>query len=98
MIKVKKTGQIRSKEECVRILEDKLSPLDTRNQLKLNLWLEGVDCGEIEDIYFHDNERWSEFKSHYMDEFDDKIELMDNIMAKKKKRVKVTWISIFKGK
>jgi uncharacterized protein YeaO (DUF488 family) len=98
MIKLKKTGQIRSKEECVRILENKLSPLDDKgNQIKLNLWLDGLEC-EIEDMYFHDNEKWFKFKSRYRDEFEDKIELMDNILANKKEKVKVTWISIFKGK
>ncbi len=40
----------------------------------------------------------SKFKSRYRDEFEDKIELMDNILANKKEKVKVTWISIFKGK
>jgi uncharacterized protein YeaO (DUF488 family) len=96
MIKVKKAKQIHSKEDGVRIIEDKLCPKnDKMNQIKLDLWMEGILIG---DHLLDDTEKWSEFQNRYMDEFENKIELMDDILAKKKRRIKVTWISIFKRK
>ena len=99
MIKVKKAIQIHSKEDGVRIIEDKLCPSnDKLNQLKLDLWLDDFEGILIGDHLLDDTKKWTEFQNRYLDEFENKIELMDDILAKKKRRVKVTWISIFKGK
>ena len=38
------------------------------------------------------------FKERYRDEFEDKIELLYKIMAEKRERVKVTWISMLRIK
>lgn len=99
MIKVKKANQIRSKEEGVRIIEDKLSPSkDTQNQLKLDLWMDDFEGTFIGDHFLDNSEKWAEFENKYLDEFENKIELMDDILEKKNERIKVTWISIFKRK
>lgn len=99
MIKVKKANQIRSKEEGVRIIEDKLCPTkDNKNQLKLDLWIDDFDGNYIGDPFLDDSEKWAEFEKRYLDEFENKIELMDDILEKKRERIKVTWISIFKRK
>jgi uncharacterized protein YeaO (DUF488 family) len=96
-IKTNKANQIHCKEESVKIIEDKLcASRDTMDQLKLDLWLYDVD--EISGWSVHEPEKWDKFKNHYRDEFEDKLELMDEIMTRKKKRVKVTWISVFKRK
>ena len=99
MIKIKKANQIHDKEKGVKIIEDKLClNRDNINHSKLDQWIHEIEDGEIEDWTLQDIEKWKEFKDRYSDEFEDKIELLDMIMLKKKEKVKVTWISIFKEK
>jgi uncharacterized protein YeaO (DUF488 family) len=96
---IKKSSQIHSKEESVRIIEDKLCPSkDNKEQLKLDMWMDDFEGTFIGDPFFDDNEKWTEFQDRYLGEFENKIELMDDILTKKKERIKVTWISIFKRK
>ena len=99
MIKIKKAHQIHDREKGAKIIEDKLClALENINHSKLDKWIHEIEDGEIEDWTLQDIEKWKEFKDRYSDEFEDKIELLDRIMDKKKKKVKVTWISIFKEK
>ncbi len=99
MFKIKKISQIRDKQEGIIILEDKSYPFnDTGDQSKLGLWLEDIEKSEVEDWSLQDPERWNKFKNRYMDEFEDKIQVIDDIMGKKKDKIRVTWISVFKGK
>ncbi len=101
MIKIKRASQPHGKKEGVKILEDKLCnsnpSIDNIDQIKFDSRLNQIDYCEIGGGSLQDPERWAEFKGRYRDEFEDKIELMDNIMAKKKEKVKVTWIAVFKG-
>ena len=97
MTKIKRANQIHCKNEGVKIIEDKLCPSkDMMNQSKLDRWIQDVETRIIGEGTLEDTEKWDEFKDRYKDEFEDKIELLDRIMAKKKKRVKVTWISVHK--
>jgi uncharacterized protein YeaO (DUF488 family) len=99
MIKVKRAIQINSKEEGVKILEDKFSVSeDNMNQSKLDQWISEIENGEIDEWTDQDIEKWNGIKDRYIDKFEDKIELLDRIMANKKGKVKVTWISVFKEK
>jgi uncharacterized protein YeaO (DUF488 family) len=91
MNKIKKANQIHDREKGAKIIEDKLClALENINHSKLDKWIHEIEDGDIE--------KWKEFKDRYSDEFEDKIELLDMIMLKKKEKVKVTWISIFKEK
>ncbi|HEX7467487.1 MAG TPA: hypothetical protein VF324_02710 [Methanobacterium sp.] len=99
MIKVKRAIQINSKEEGVKILEDTFCVSeDNMNQSKLDQWISEIENGEIDEWTVHDVEKWNGIKDRYIYKFEDKIELLDRIMADKKGKVKVTWISIFKEK
>jgi uncharacterized protein YeaO (DUF488 family) len=99
MIKIKKAKQIHDKEKGVQIIEDKLClTRDNINQSKLDQWIHEIEDGEIEEWTLQDIEKWKDFKDRYSGEFEDKIVLLDKIMDKKKEKVKVTWISIFKEK
>lgn len=96
MIKIKKASQILDKEEGVKILEDKIYPSQNRTeQLKLDVWWDNIGS-QTGELFFNDNDKWTEFKDKYWDEFEDKLMLMDNIMVKKKEKLKVTWIAVFK--
>jgi uncharacterized protein YeaO (DUF488 family) len=99
MIKIKKAKQIHDKEKGVQIIEDKLClTRDNINQSKLDQWIHEIEDGEIEEWTLQDIEKWNDFKDRYSGEFEYKIVLLDKIMDKKKEKVKVTWISIFKEK
>ena len=96
MIKIKKASQIFDKNIGVKILEDKIYPSQNRmEQLKLDVWQDNI-INKTCELYFNDNDKWNEFKDRYGDEFEDKLELMDNIMVEKKEKLKVTWIAVFK--
>ena len=99
MIKIRKANQIHDKEKGAKIIEDKLCiTRDNINQSQLDKWIHEIEEVEIEEWTLKDVEKWREFKDRYRDEFEDKIDLLDKIMDKKKGKVKVTWISIFKEK
>ena len=99
MLKVKRVNQIHCKEEGVKILEDKFCLSDDNmNQSKLDHWINEIEKEKIEEWTVQDIEKWNGIKNRYMDKLEDKIELLDKIMAKKKGKVKVTWISVFKEK
>ncbi len=99
MNKIKKAKQIHNKEKGAKIIEDKLClTRENINHSKLDQWIHEIEDGEIEDWTLQDIKKWKEFKDRYRNEFEDKIELLDRIMDKKKEKVKVTWISIFKEK
>ncbi|WP_048190156.1 DUF488 family protein [Methanobacterium sp. SMA-27] len=96
MIKIKKASQILDKEEGAKILEDKIYPSQNKmEQLILDTWLDDIGS-KTRELSFNDNDKWIEFKDKYGDEFEDKLELMDSIMVKKKEKLKVTWIAVFK--
>ena len=99
MNKIKRTNQIQGKKESLKILDEKLCPSKERmKQSKLDQWLNNCETNLISEWSQEDSEKWNEFKDRYRDEFEDKIELLDKFMAKKKEQVKVSWISIVKDK
>ncbi len=99
MNKIKKANQIHNKEQGAKIIEDKLClTRENINHSQLDQWIHEIEDNEIEDWTLQDIKKWKEFKDCYGNEFEDKIELLDRIMDKKKEKVKVTWISIFKEK
>ena len=87
MIKIKKGHQILFKEEAASALEKLHRDVD-------------IETGEDENTedWTQDTDRWNGFKGRYEDEFEDKIELLDSIITKKRNRLQVTWLTIFKEK
>jgi len=86
MTKIKKGHQIHLKDDAARELEKLPKEVDVK-----------TSDDETED-WTQDFERWKEFKERYEDEFEDKLGLLDSIIKKKRNKLKVTWISIFKEK
>lgn len=87
MIKLKKSPQITVKTEAVKEIEAKLSALEITKE---------DPVPNSEEWTSDDPQRWRMFKERYEDEFEDKLGMMDSLMTKKRDKVKVTWISIFK--
>ncbi|MTK64550.1 MAG: hypothetical protein F8N15_08525 [Methanobacterium sp.] len=88
MIKLKKSPQINIKADAMKEIEAKLSSSEIIKEELIK------DSEEWTD----DPQRWRLFKERYEDEFEDKLDMMDNLMTKKRGDIKVTWISIFKKK
>lgn len=88
MMKIKKSNQINLKAEALNELEEKLSSTQKKD--------DEDKIPEDIDEWTDDPVRWNGFKERYADEFENKLNMMDSIMNKKKNRLKVTWISIFK--
>lgn len=88
MMKIKKSNQINLKAEALKELEEKLSSTQKKDE-------EDKIPEDVEE-WTDDPVRWNGFKERYADEFENKLNMMDSIMNKKKNRLKVTWISIFK--
>ncbi|UTB31941.1 MAG: hypothetical protein NKF70_10600 [Methanobacterium sp. ERen5] len=88
MIKLKKSPQINTKTDAMKEIEAKLSSSEI---------IKEDPVPEIEE-WTDDPQRWRLFKERYMDEFEDKLDMMDNLMTQKRGKIEVTWISIFKKK
>jgi uncharacterized protein YeaO (DUF488 family) len=88
MIKLKKSPQINTKADAMKEIEAKISSSETIKEDPV------TDSEEWTD----DPQRWRLFKERYHDEFEGKLDMMDNLMTKKRGKIKVTWISIFKKK
>lgn len=88
MIKLKKSPQINTKTDVMKEIEAKLSSSEIVKEDPVT---------EVEE-WTDDPKRWRLFKERYMDEFEDKLDLMDNLMTQKRGKIEVTWISIFKKK
>ncbi len=88
MIKLKKSPQINTKTDAMKEIEAILSSSEIVKEDPVT---------EVEE-WTDDPNRWRLFKERYMDEFEDKIDLMDNLMTQKRGKIEVTWISIFKKK
>jgi uncharacterized protein YeaO (DUF488 family) len=87
MIKLKKSPQINTKADAMKEIEAKKSSSEIIKEDPV------TDSEEWTD----DPQRWRLFKERYHDEFEDKLDLMNNLMTKKRGKIKVTWISIFKN-
>lgn len=86
MIKLKKTPQINTKADAMKEIEAKISSSElTKEEPQSN-----------NEEWTDDPRRWKHFKERYEDEFEDKLNMMDSLMTKKRGKIKVTWISIFK--
>jgi hypothetical protein len=86
MIKLKKSPQINVKTEALKEIEAKLSSAEITKEDPISNNEEWTD----------DPHRWGMFKERYEDEFENKLNMMDSLMNKKRGKLKVTWISIFK--
>jgi len=88
MIKIKKSNQTNLKAEALKELDEKLSSTQKKD--------DNDPIPEDVEEWTDDPVRWNGFKKRYEDEFENKMDLMDSIMTKKKEKLNVTWISVFK--
>jgi uncharacterized protein YeaO (DUF488 family) len=92
MIKIKRVYDVPSKEDGYRILIDRLWPRGlTKEKAKIDLWLKEIaPSNELRKWFFHDPEKWEEFRKRYRKELANKQELLRKIVQLEKEKGDIT--------
>jgi|SRR5437016_4932706 len=92
MIKIKRAYENLSKDDGCRILVDRLWPRGvTKNKARIDQWLKEVaPSNDLRRWFFHDLEKWDEFKKKYHVELETKKELLQKIKKIEKENRIVT--------
>ena len=83
-IQIKRAYAAPEKSDGFRILVDRLWPRGlTKEKAKVDLWLKDVaPSTELRKWFAHDPERWSEFRSRYLDELKSNSEPLAQLKEK----------------
>ena len=75
-LKIKRVYEKPSKEDCVRILVDRLWPRGlTKEKAAVDLWLKDIaPSTELRKWFSHDPKKWTEFRKKYLQELIDNQE------------------------
>ena len=75
-LKIKRVYEKPSKEDCVRILVDRLWPRGlTKEKAAVDLWLKDIaPSTELRKWFSHDPKNWTEFRKKYLQELIDNQE------------------------
>lgn len=86
MIKIKRVYEEPDENDGFRILVDRLWPRGvTKEKAKLDLWLKNIaPSNELRKWFGHDLKRWQGFYEQFVEELQDRKELLDFIKEKGK--------------
>jgi uncharacterized protein YeaO (DUF488 family) len=92
MIKIKRIYDQSAQEDGFRILVDRLWPRGiSKDRAKVDLWLREIaPSNDLRKRFYHNPERWEEFKKRYELELKDKQELLRRIRQAEKEKGTVT--------
>jgi uncharacterized protein YeaO (DUF488 family) len=81
MFKIKRAYQSYDNKDGFRVLVDRLWPRGvSKEKLQLDLWMKEIaPSTELRKWFGHDPERWNEFKKRYLDELNEKKELIEQL-------------------
>ncbi len=87
-IKIKRAYDPPAKADGFRILVDRLWPRGiSKEKLNVDLWLKEIAPSDgLRKWFYHDPERWEEFKSHYFEELDANREAVEHILREAGRR------------
>jgi uncharacterized protein YeaO (DUF488 family) len=93
-IKIKRAYFPVDDEDGFRILVDRLWPRGiSKEKAKLDLWLKDVaPSNELRKWFAHDPERWEEFQIKYLEELNDKKEILNQIKDMEREKSTITLI------
>jgi uncharacterized protein YeaO (DUF488 family) len=94
MFKIKRAYQSYDNKDGFRVLVDRLWPRGvSKEKLQLDLWMKEIaPSTELRKWFGHDPERWNEFKKRYLDELNEKKELIEQLNTIEKIHNKVTLV------
>lgn len=86
MINIKRVYLPPKQNDGFRVLVDRLWPRGvSKKDAKLDLWMKDIaPSNELRKWFAHDPEKWDEFRTKYLDELEEKAELLDNLKIIKK--------------
>ncbi len=94
MFKIKRAYQDPEDEDGYRILVDRLWPRGvSKEKAKFDLWMKEIaPSNELRKWFGHEPEKWAEFKNKYIDELDEKKELIKKLYELEKNNKTLTLI------
>ncbi len=94
MFKIKRAYQSYDNKDGFRVLVDRLWPRGvSKEKLQLDLWMKEIaPSTELRKWFGHDPERWNEFKKRYLDELNEKKELIKQLNTMEKIHNTVTLV------
>ncbi|MDD1775260.1 MAG: DUF488 family protein [Methanobacterium sp.] len=94
MIKIKRAYRPAEEADGFRILVDRLWPRGiSKEKAMIDLWLKDIaPSNDLRKWFSHNVERWSEFKTRYLEELKTKRTLMEHIKNLEKEKGTLTLI------
>jgi uncharacterized protein YeaO (DUF488 family) len=94
MIKIKRAYQPAEEADGFRILVDRLWPRGiSKEKAMIDLWLKDIaPSNDLRKWFSHNVEKWSEFKTRYLEELKTKRTLMEHIKNLEKEKGTLTLI------
>jgi len=94
MIQIKRAYQEASENDGFRILIDRIWPRGvSKEKLKIDLWImEIAPSNELRRSFGHDPNKWEDFQVKYLDELEEKSELLSQIKKLEEEHGKLTLI------
>ncbi len=92
LIKVKRVYEAPEKEDCFRILVDRLWPRGiSKEKAKLDLWMKEIaPSDDLRHWYNHELEKWPEFQKRYKEELKPKQDMLKEIKRLEKEKGTIT--------
>jgi uncharacterized protein YeaO (DUF488 family) len=81
MITIKRAYETPKEDDGYRILVDRLWPRGvSKEKAKLDLWMKDIaPSNELRKWFGHDPDRWEEFKTKYLSEIEENMELIKEL-------------------
>jgi len=94
MFKIKRAYNDHDKDDGFRVLVDRLWPRGiSKEKARLDLWMKDIaPSNDLRKWFGHDPDKWDEFKIRYLEELDEKKELIKQLKTIEKIYNKVTLI------
>jgi uncharacterized protein YeaO (DUF488 family) len=94
LLKIKRVYDPPSKDDCFRILIDRLWPRGmSKEKAKLDLWMKEIaPSDQLRTWFSHEPEKWEEFQKRYRTELSAKQDLLEQIRQLEKEKGAVTLV------
>ena len=99
LIRIKRVYEPTSKDDCYRILIDRLWPRGlSKEKAGLNTWIKQIAPSDgLRQWFGHDPEKWEEFRKKYGKELREKQQLLNDIKRLEKENGTITLVYSAKG-
>ncbi|CEA14239.1 DUF488 domain-containing protein [Methanobacterium formicicum] len=94
MIQIKRAYDEVSRDDGFRILVDRLWPRGlSKEKLKIDLWLKEIaPSPELRKSFRHDPDKWDWFRTSYLEELNEKSELISSVKKLEQEKGKITLV------